>query len=111
MHSKEEAKQKVAALVIIDIQNWFFRTKQRKKGLQKLISRTNELIDFFHKRELPIIHVLTVHKKDKSTWDKSMKKRNKPVLLEGTWQSKELSGLKKFKTDIVIKKTRHSAFI
>src|SRR3989338_6085669 len=85
-----------SALVIIDIQNWFFRTKERKNGLPKLISKTNELIDFFQEHGLPIIHVLTIHKKDKSTWDRIMRRRNQAVLIEGTKQAKELPGIKKF---------------
>ena len=99
------------AVVIIDIQEWFFRTSRRRKSLPRLIKATNELIEFFHKNNFPVIHVITSHKKDKSTWDLIMKKQNRAVLIEGTMSVQEFDEIKKSNNDKVIKKTRHSAFI
>ena len=76
-----------------------------------MIARTNELIDFFHGRKLPIVHILTVHKADGSTGDLWMKRNKKIALVEGTRDAEEYPEVHTFDTDVVITKTRHSAFI
>lgn len=98
------------ALIIIDMQNWFFRLANRRKRLPYLKETINELIGIFKIYKLPIYHVITVHKKDKTTWTKAMKRDNSPVLIEDSYQAKEVDGIIKSKSDIIIKKTRMSTF-
>jgi len=99
------------ALIVIDMQHWFFRIPERKTGLTSLIENTNELIGLFHRHGLPIVHVLTIHKADRSTWPQIMMDEGHAVLIEGTRNAEELPEIKTFDTDIVVQKTRHSSFI
>jgi len=55
------------ALVIIDMQNWFFRTEERNVKLPELISSINELVEFADVNNIPIFQVMTIHKCDRST--------------------------------------------
>ena len=99
------------ALVIIDMQNWFFRTKERSAGLPDLISGINELIDIANNKNIPIFQVLTLHKSDRSTWNIVMKEHDYSALLEGSEEAELLPGIKFDQTQQIIVKTRQSTFI
>jgi len=102
-----------AALLVIDLQRWFLEvgTPQKVAGVPRLIAKTNELIDFFHEKRLPIVHVLTVHKADGSTRDLWMRRHDRSAMVEGTRDAEEHPNVHTFDTDVMITKTRHSAFI
>ncbi|GCD10472.1 cysteine hydrolase [Clostridium tagluense] len=99
------------ALVIIDMQLWFFRNEARRVKLPELILSINELIDVAKEKNIPIYQVLTIHKNDKSTWNIVMKKHNFVALLEGSKESELLPEIKFDNTQEVIVKTRQSTFI
>lgn len=91
------------ALLVIDLQRWFLEVGPPEKlaAVESLIARTNELIDFFHERGLPIIHIQTVHKADRSTWNQWMKDHNSPRLLEGSREAEEHPGVHTYPTDVI----------
>ena len=101
------------ALIVIDLQRWFLDrgTSEKIARVPALLAGSNELIDFFHSKGLPIVHILTVHKHDGSTWDLWMKRHNEAHLLEGTEEAEEHPEVHRFDADVVVEKTRHSAFI
>ena len=99
------------ALIIIDMQNYFFRYKKRAKKVKYLAGKINELIELFEEAGLPVYHILTVHKSDKSSWDLQMLKNEKAVLLEDTEQAQEIEDIRTSGKHFYITKTRHSAFI
>jgi nicotinamidase-related amidase len=99
------------ALIIIDMQNYFFRHKKRTEKAKSLAGKINELIKLFEEAGLPVYHILTVHKSDKSSWDIQMLKNEKAVLLEDTEQAREIEDIHTSDKHIYITKTRHSAFI
>lgn len=99
------------ALLIIDMQNYFFRHKKRAKKAKSLVGKINKLIALFEEAELPVYHILTVHKSDKSSWDLQMLKNKKAVLLEDTEQAREIKDIHTSGKHFFITKTRHSAFI
>ncbi|MFW5890893.1 MAG: cysteine hydrolase [bacterium] len=99
------------ALVIIDMQQYFFRSEERREKLSELISYINELIDIAHHKNIPIYQILTIHKSDKSTWNIVMKRHNFSVLIEGSKEAKLLSEIKYDDSQKNIVKTRQSAFI
>lgn len=99
------------ALLVIDLQRGFFSKPEQQLGLHALIPRVNELLDFFHRLELPIIHVLTAHKADGSTGDLWMRRNNGVSMVEGTPDAEEYPEVHRYETDVRISKTRHSAFI
>ncbi len=101
------------ALIVIDLQRWFMEVGPPEKlaAVETLIARTNELIDRFHERILPVIQVQTVHKADGSTWNQWMLEHQTGHLIEGTWEAEPHPKVHIQSTDIVVRKTRHSAFI
>ena len=101
------------ALLVIDLQRWFLEVGPAEKlaRVGALIANTNALIDFFHDRDLPVVRILTVHKADGSTWNQWMKEHSTPRLIEGTPEAEEHPEVHRRHTDVVIRKTRHSAFI
>jgi nicotinamidase-related amidase len=99
------------ALLVIDMQNWFFRTDERKEHLKRVLPRINELVSHFHRHSLPVFHIVTIHAEDKSTWDSLMKQEDTAVLIEGTPGAEEVSGLVSRDGDRYITKSRYSSFI
>ena len=99
------------ALIIIDMQNYFFRHRKRAKKIKPLAEKINGLIDMFEEAGLPIYHVKTVHRIDKSSWDLQMLKNGKAVLLEDTEPAREIADIRSSEKHFYITKTRHSAFI
>lgn len=101
------------ALLVIDLQRWFLEVGPPEKlaRVERLIAKSNELIDFFHEKKLPVVQVQTVHKADGSTWNQWMKEHNTGHLIEGTREADEHPDVHTCDTDVVIRKTRHSAFI
>lgn len=106
----------IPALLVIDLQQWFFRlpvfsAPEGQAQLRSLISNTNELIDFFYSRQLPILHILTVHKRDGSTRDLWSKRNDSWVLIEGSGDVQELPDIHRYETDREIIKTRSNSFL
>ena len=99
------------ALVIIDMQNWFFRSEDRREKLSELIESINELIEVATTKNISIFQVLTIHKADKSTWNIVMKKHNFSALIEGSEEAKLLLEIKFDSSQEIIVKTRQSTFI
>lgn len=99
------------ALVIIDMQNWFFRSEDRREKLSELIESINQLIEVATTKNITIFQVLTIHKVDKSTWNIVMKKHNFSALLEGSDEAKLLPDIKFDSSQEIIVKTRQSTFI
>jgi ribosomal-protein-serine acetyltransferase len=101
------------ALVIIDLQNWFLEvgTEEKVAAVPTLIAGANRLLDLFHERNLPVIRIQTRHKADGSTWTRWMKGNNAPLLIEGARDAEEHPDLHGAASDVVVVKTRNSAFI
>ncbi len=47
------------ALVVIDMQAFFFRASDRRVGLETVVANINRLIDHFDARGLPVVHAIT----------------------------------------------------
>ncbi|ABW19338.1 cysteine hydrolase family protein [Alkaliphilus oremlandii] len=99
------------ALVVIDMQHYFFRTEERRIRINELIESINDLIIYAENKNIPIYQVLTIHKEDRSTWNLVMKKYNFSALIQGSDEAKLLSEIKFSDKHIVITKTRQSTFI
>ena len=106
------------ALLVIDLQRWYSERGHPEKlsRVGMLVAKTNELIDFFHKHYLPVVQVRIVHKVDGSTWNQMMKphwtgRLMEGTLTEGTWEAEPHPDLHGRDTDIVLPKTRGSAFV
>jgi isochorismate hydrolase len=100
------------ALLILDMQNYFFQTAQKRAGYPHLIASLNELVQAFDRAEgTEIYSIVSVHKADRSTWSRNMLRHNKGCLLEGTHEAAVVEDLIVSRKQVIIPKTRHSAFI
>ena len=99
------------SLVIIDMQRWMFRYADRAAQLPSLVSAINNLSVAFAEARLPIFHVSTIHKADRSTWSRLMKKYDYPCLIEGTEDPEPVDGFRPQPGAILVTKTANSAFV
>lgn len=99
------------ALVIIDMQPFFFRSEERRVRYDDLIFKINELIDYADANNMIVYHVKTIHKADQSTWNLVMKKYNFVALLEEDANSQFIEAIHVRDHHETIVKTRQSTFI
>ena len=106
------------ALLTVDLQRYYLEVGHEDKltRVRALIANTNDLIEWFHRHALPIIRIQVVHRIDGSTWNQQMKPHwtgdvLNATLTEGTWEAEAHPDLVEHETDIVVIKTRSSAFI
>jgi nicotinamidase-related amidase len=99
------------ALLVIDMQNGFFREKEAADKLRQHLPAINRLIEYFRDAGLPIIFARTVHKRDGTTWTLKMRRDNKGVMLEGSADAADVVGLTVPEGAVGIAKARHSAFV
>ncbi|MCX6354323.1 MAG: cysteine hydrolase [Candidatus Aureabacteria bacterium] len=97
-------------LLTIDIQKDFTKLFTLLKPLSQFEKSVEELTSFFRKEGLPIVHLLTVHREDRSTWTLHMKRDNFRICMEGTEGARELECVGRTPHDTVMHKTRWSAF-
>jgi len=101
------------ALIVVDLQRWFLEVGSDEKLnlVSGLLDKTNELIKHFEEKDLPIIKIQTVHKADKSTWNLWALENDIARLIEGTREAEYSPEVYIAKNEIVITKTRLSAFV
>ncbi len=101
------------ALIIIDLQRWFLEvgSDEKLKHVSFLIKKTNELIEHFETKNLPMIKIQTVHKADRSTWNLWALENDAGRLIEGTREAEYSPKVYRAKNEILITKTRLSAFL
>lgn len=106
------------ALLTVDLQRYYLEVGHEDKltRVNALIANTNDLIEWFHRHVLPIIRIQLVHRTDGSTWNQQMKPHwtgdvLNGTLAEGTWEAEPHPDLIEHETDIVVTKTRGSAFL
>ena len=99
-----------SALLVIDMQEFFFRQPERRRNLETVANNINRLIDRFETTSQPIVHVITCLKADGSDWDLKMKAAGQPELIEGTPEVAILPQIKVSPTHRTVVKTRYSAF-
>lgn len=99
-----------SSLVIVDMQDFFFRDAARRRNLEQVVKNINRLIEFFDDRPWPIFHVLSGFKADGSDWDLKMRAAGKPELIVGSDEANIVPGIKISKHHRIIIKTRYSAF-
>jgi nicotinamidase-related amidase len=98
-------------LVVIDMQNWMFRTPERAVQVAPLVANINALAAAFSVAGLPVFDVRTIHKGDRSTWSRLMLQYDYPCLLEGTDEAALVADLVLPADAQVVVKTRNSAFL
>ena len=103
------------ALLIIDMQNDFVRENAVLcvAGAQCVIPRIRDLLALFRARELPVFHIVRVHRPDGSDVEIIRKERfrSTPFAVEGTPGAAIVDELRPEKGEFVLPKKRMSAFI
>lgn len=98
-----------AALLIVDMQQAFFKVDPLRSLASSMVGACNELIDHAKIHDAPVIVARTIHKKDRSTWTLKMLEDDKGFLFEGDSDAQHLDGLDTDQAHEIIK-TRDSAF-
>lgn len=82
-----------SSLLIVDMQNFFFRDAERRVNLGEVVQNINRLIACFDACSLPVFHVITSYRADGSNWDLKMKTAGKPELIEASPEAAILPGI------------------
>lgn len=98
------------ALLVIDLQEDFFKDGLLLENRQKLTTNVNELVDEAHKQDLHVIWVRQEYKEDLSDAPLYNKKNRKPITIQGTKGCQLLPELHYRPEDSEIIKKRYSAF-
>jgi len=104
------SKDARSSLIIVDMQNFFFRDAARRRNLEQAVKNINTLIKYFDARSLPVFNVLSGFKADGSDWDLKMRVTGQPELIVGSPEAEILPGIKISEHPRTIIKTRYSAF-
>src|SRR5258708_1262034 len=99
------------SLIIIDMQRWMFRYPERAAQVPLLVNNINALADAFMEAGLPIFDVQTIHKADRSTWSRLMRKYDCACLIEGTGDVELVDGYRLPTGANQITKTANSVFL
>jgi nicotinamidase-related amidase len=99
-----------SSLIIVDMQDFFFRDAARRRNLEQVVKNINLLIEYFDAHSWPVFHVLSGFKADGSDWDLKMRAAGKPELIVGSDEAKVVPGIKISEYHQTIIKTRYSAF-
>ncbi len=103
------------ALVVIDMQNYFISDslKESSPGIKQPISIIPSIaccLKEARNLNLPIIHIKTEYKADKSDWPKSKSHRDSLYCIENTQDAEFISELCPLPDEAVIVKSRYSGF-
>jgi nicotinamidase-related amidase len=97
-------------IIIVDVLQDFFEEKRLNKHQKKLTKNINELVNFGHSKNIPVIWVRQEFENDLSDAPLGDKKRNKKITIKKTNGCRLLPELRTKKSDYEIIKKRHSAF-
>lgn len=97
------------ALLVIDMQDAYFKTSELLRQKPSLIEAINRAADKARQADEPIIVVRTVHYPDKSTWTLNMLQDDKGFAFDGSNEARLVDGLE-LGGATEITKTRDSAF-
>lgn len=100
----------IDALVIVDMQEYFFRKPERRVGLDAVLANINRLIAHFDRSGQPVVHVRSAYHADRSDWDLKMIASGKPELIDGTPEAELLPEINVKSRHHQIVKTRYSSF-
>jgi nicotinamidase-related amidase len=99
-------------LLIIDMQNYFFRSPDKRIQYTEMTGAINQLIQNFDASpDSHVFHVVSEHKADKSTWSQNMKRKGSGCLLKGSEEAQIVKDVKQSVNHTIVRKTRHSAFM
>jgi nicotinamidase-related amidase len=99
-----------SALIIVDMQEFFFCKPERRQNLEQVIANINSLVEHFGFWRDPVFHIVSQYKADGSDWELKMKMTGEPELIEGTSETAILAPIRVSPSHTILSKTRYSAF-
>lgn len=97
------------ALLVIDLQEHFFEETPRLLETE-LLPNVERLLLSARQIDIPIIHVVTIYKADQSNWPTVWREQGEIWCLEGTRGSRIRPEAKPAQGELVVEKSRFSAF-
>jgi len=97
-------------IIIIDVQQDFFKRERLSKNRSRLVKNINNLTAFGRKHNVPIIWVRQEFKEDLSDAFLGLRKSGKKIVIKGTEGSKLLPEIDVDPKDYEVIKKRYSAF-
>ncbi|MDD5555634.1 MAG: cysteine hydrolase [bacterium] len=97
-------------LLAIDLQSDFPRLFALLKPRARFEADVGALAAACREGGVPVIHVLTLHRRDRSTWTLHMKRDDFRICIEGTEGIREIGAIARRPGEPVFHKTRWSAF-
>lgn len=98
-----------SALLIIDMQK-LFKDLKNEEFEKILIPNVVKVLNIARNKNIPIIHVRTIYKKNKSNWPRVRMHYEKMWCQEGSWESEFIDELIPLEHELVIDKSRFSGF-
>ena len=98
------------ALLIVDMQHFFFSHPERRVGLEVVLANLQRLIHHFDRRGWPVVHIFTAYQADCSDWDLKMQASGIPECILGTPEAAILPEIPVMPQHWHVRKTRYSAF-
>lgn len=97
------------ALVIIDMQDAYFKSPGLVSRKRRLVNAINRLVAEHHQSGDLVFNIRTVHRRDKSTWTLNMLQDKQGFAFEDSKETRPIEGLELGGAHEIIK-TRDSAF-
>lgn len=98
-----------SALLIIDMQK-IFKDLKSEEFEKSLIPNIVKALSIARNKSIPIIHVRTLYKRNRSNWPRVALHFEKMWCEEGCWESEFIDELLPLKEELIINKCRFSAF-
>jgi len=97
------------ALVVIDLQEWF-RDDHPGSFWEPLLTNTARALKEMRQREVPVVHVVTRYRRDRSDWPAAWQHLEEMWCLEGTPGVEIMAPVRPIEDEPVVVKTRFSGF-
>ncbi|WP_277455705.1 isochorismatase family cysteine hydrolase [Janibacter sp. DB-40] len=97
-------------VVVMDMQEAYFEAAALKERRQQIVAHCTTVLAWAHDLGLPVINVVTQHKRDRSTWTLNMLEDDQGYLFEGDAHTATLDELDLDDATEVVK-TRDDAFV
>jgi NAD+ synthase len=99
-----------SALLVIDMQEFFFRRPERRSNLKTVTENINRLSAYFDKRGFPVVHIATAYQAGGFDWDLKMLSSGIAQMITGTEEAAFLPEMTIQPHHLKLTKTRYSAF-
>ncbi len=99
-----------SALLVVDMQEFFFTKPDRCKYLDHVVVKINSLIQAFDEVHCPVFHVISAYQSDGSDWDLKMQAAGSPELIINSPEAAILPRIMVKPNHYHLRKTRYSAF-